>query len=878
MSKQTLADRVYRKVREDITNQKVQPGQTLVENDICREYAVSRATAREVLHRLTQDGVLRSFPRKGYQLNIYGEKEFVQIQELRYALEALVVHKVVIGVDNGKLKRRFAQLGKMDNMSFHLALARMVDDPCLLDALERLMLKASTTYQSLEGDPSIMEKVVARHQRLLDQLLLKNEQGALQALRADLRLDDEGSPPPDHLDLGKKFTTSLMANMVCLSGPQLSPDGRTAAFTRYKARVEDGKFYAQSVLLDLRSLTETPLGRGENVRAARFAPDGSFVSYLSDESGEEQLWARYPDGRAKQLTTLRHGVVRYDLSPRGDRFAFEANLWPSELADGSALTEMTAEEKAAWQEERDWAPQEITQIDYKRDECYGVRDGSVGAIGVVALDGGQELLTGDIPYSYPAFSPDGQKIACYGCPHTGAKFSRKELFVLETETGRCVQLTKDETISGDVRPCFTSDGESVVYPAWYSEDGCSILYLYKRALSGGEAVNLFDPQAKEVSSGAYAYPLSRTQFGEDKPWFAVSGDQVWFLCAYMGRESLYRISTEGRSVPKVCLEGDFSIHEFCLPVKGKLLLTRGDYHTLRELYLYDTRAKAYRRLLDSNPWLSGCALGEVTAHDVPSLDGKTMVHGWVCRPAGFEEGKKYPAVLYVHGGPEVCYTNDFWHEVQALAGAGFAVVYCDPRGSTGYGLKHCNSDDSWGAPAYEDLTGFLDYAVSLGFIDPDRVGITGGSYGGYTTCRIIMMDHRFRAAAAQRTFVNKATSYGTGDMGFYSAGMDWSEVRIRDCLLQRSRTSIIRNMDSIDTPLLLLHGYQDYRCSFEQSEQMFVSMHQRRPEVPVRLVMFPGENHGVSRTGLLHFQQRHVQETIDWFARFLKEEPNETQQ
>jgi dipeptidyl aminopeptidase/acylaminoacyl peptidase len=247
----------------------------------------------------------------------------------------------------------------------------------------------------------------------------------------------------------------------------------------------------------------------------------------------------------------------------------------------------------------------------------------------------------------------------------------------------------------------------------------------------------------------------------------------------------------------------------------------------------------------------------------------------ICRPAHFVEGKKYPAVLYVHGGPTVCFTNDFWHEIHTLANAGYAVVYCDPRGSFGYGLKFSNGSDSWGMPAYEDLMGFLDYAISLGFIDEKRVGITGGSYGGYMTCKIVMMTNRFAAAVGQRVFVNQATSYGTGDMGFYSAGRKWSEINIKDCLIKRARGSIIRNIDKLTTPMLLLHGYSDYRCSFEQSEQMFISIKERRGDVPVRLVMFPGENHGVSRTGLLHFQQHHVQEMIDWFNIYLKGADNE---
>ncbi|MCI8505163.1 MAG: prolyl oligopeptidase family serine peptidase [Lachnospiraceae bacterium] len=870
MTKQTLAEKVYQKVREDIANKKVLPGQMLVENDICRSYGVSKATAGEVLHRLTQEGILKSYPRKGYQLNVYDEVDFRKIQELRYAMEALVVHKIIIGTDNGKLKRRFSQTEKMENADFHMELARMVDDPFILEALEKLLLKADSTYKDVAQGPEVEAAFRKRHRTIIERLLLKDEAGALGALREDLRIDGR-EEPQEQLDLSKCFTTSLMADMVYLNDPQLSADGKRAAVTRFKARVEDGRFYAGSILVDLKTSEEMKLGAGENVKAVRFAPDGSFVSYLSDESGELQLYIQYEDGTVRKLSSLRHGITRYELSPTGDRFVFEAALWPEELKGSLAIKEMTKEEKEEWLKEREWAPMEITEIDYKRDECYGVRDGSLSVIGTVDLLGNQRLLTDEIPYTYPSFSPDGQKIACYGNPHKGAAFSRKELFVLDTVSGKQVKLTEGERLSGDVRPLFTADGESVIYPAWYSKEDCSILYLYRRNLSGGEAVNLFDPEKEEVSSGAYGYPLSRTQYGEEKPWFYAQGEKVWFLCAWKGKENLYQISVKGKSVPKLYLEGDYSIHEFCLPVKGKLLLTRGDYHTIRELYLYDSRGGEFKRLLDSNPWLKGCRMGEVAACDILSLDGKTSVHGWVCKPADFVPGEKYPAVLYIHGGPEVCYTNDFWHEIQALSGAGFAVVYCDPRGSAGYGLRFASNSDSWGEAAYEDLMGFLDYAVSLGFIDEDQLGITGGSYGGYTTCKIIMRNHRFRAAVAQRTFVNKATSYGTGDMGFYSAGMDWSEVKIKDCLLERSRTSIIRGMDQIDTPLLLLHGYQDYRCSFEQSEQMFVSMHQRRPEVPVRLVMFPGENHGVSRTGLLHFQQRHVQEMIDWFTRFLKE-------
>ena len=698
------------------------------------------------------------------------------------------------------------------------------------------------------------------------------------------------------------FTTSMMGKFRYLSDPQISPDGRTAAYTRYTAREEDGRFYSAAVLLDLSEDGTGPwrtakscegrsctVGDGENARSVKFLPDGSGFTFLSDESGELQLYrqtfTRMREGRKPQkLTSLRHGISRYELSGQSDAVLFEAKLWPSEIRDSLSFTEMTAREKKDWEHEREWAPQEITEIDYKKDEAYGVLDGSISCIGYLSLNGSdsegaaQRLLTDDIPCERAQFSPDGRMAACYAWPHTGARRSAAELYLIDLEKGEKRCLSGNDLLCADAAPVFTEDGESVVYPAWYLKGDCSITYLYRRPVNGGEAVCLFDPEAEEVCSGVYGNPMMRTQYGEEKSYFTVVGEQVWFLSCWNGEEGLYCISLAGRSIPRPVLKGPFSVHEFCRPAAGRLLISRGDIYHVRDLWLYDAApAEAAaensfqneRQLTDENSWLSDVKQGKLKPLSVRSLDGKVMIHGWVCRPACFTEGRKYPAVLYLHGGPEVCYTNDFWHEVQALASAGFAVVYCDPRGSTGFGLDFADSEASWGKEAYEDLMHFLEEAVSLGFIDEKRLGITGGSYGGYMTCKIIMQDHRFAAAVGQRIFVNKATSYGTGDIGFYSARMSWDKVKIKDCLLQRSRTSIIRSMDRITTPLLLLHGYKDYRCSFEQAEQMFIAMRQRRKDVPVRLVMFPGENHNVSRSGLLHFQKRHVREMIDWFEKYL---------
>lgn len=241
------------------------------------------------------------------------------------------------------------------------------------------------------------------------------------------------------------------------------------------------------------------------------------------------------------------------------------------------------------------------------------------------------------------------------------------------------------------------------------------------------------------------------------------------------------------------------------------------------------------------------------------------------RPAGQEEGKLYPAVLYVHGGPETTYNAEFWHEFLALSHAGMAVIYANPRGSLGYGRQFCADGIAWKPEAMDDLVSAVEACVERGFIDKKRIGITGGSYGGYMTNKFIGRTKHFAAAVTQRSLVNPATSYGTGDMGFISANPEAKDVKMLDYLLDRARGNAITYIDNMKVPLLLLHGYRDYRCSFEQAEQLFIAMRDRNPEVPVRLVMFPEENHGVDRTGKLYNQIRHLQEMCDWFEKYLAE-------
>ncbi len=879
MANESLVEKVYKKVKQEIKDGTITAKDCIVENDICKRFDVSKATAGGVLHRLTQEGLMKSYPRKGYMLNVYSEEDFTKIQNLRFAIETLVVHKLVNEVDSGKIRKAFHNLNQMDNIAFHNNMAKLLEDSFVEETLDNLLTKASNTFDHIDFEDGEDKVINERHQNLIDAIIEGDEAKAMDALRNDLRLNNLTSPEGifGQWEMRKSFNTNTLKEISYISDPQVSSDEKYAALVVYRANPEDGTFSSHIEVIDLRSGKIDKVLDTGNCKAPKFCDSGLTLSFLSDVTGEFQIYTMDQKGATNKVTSLRHGIKSYQGNKDCSFFVYEASLWEEEITQGITFTEMSPAEKSAWKLEQEWAPKEITRIDYKRDEWKGVTDGSITCIGTINEDGEQVLLTKDIPFTLPVLSPDGSRIACYGQPHTGAKYSKKELFVMKTDKSERICLTDKLSLAGDVPVCFTEDGESIVFPAYYMDkEGGMILYLYMvRADGSEEAVCLFDPEAVEVSSGVYAMPVMRTQYGKEKSYFSIAGDQVYFLCAWQGVERLYKIALKEKSVPKLILEGDFSIHEFCSPTKKSILLTRSDYYNLRELYLYHTKNKRFVKIMEHNGWLREYNLGRVKTMDVRSKDGKTVIHGAVCKPVNFEKGRKYPAVLYIHGGPTVSYTNDFWHEAHVLANAGYVVVYCDPRGSFGYGLKFSNSGDSWGMQAYDDLMEFLDQAVALGFIDEKRIGLTGGSYGGYMTSKIITMTDRFAAAAGQRIFVNKATSYGTGDMGFYSASQDWNTVSIRKALVERARTSIIKDVDNIKTPTLILHGYKDYRCSFEQGEQLFVAIKQRCKEVPVKLVMYPNENHEITRAGALHFQQSHLQEIIDWFDIYLKGADNE---
>lgn len=283
-----------------------------------------------------------------------------------------------------------------------------------------------------------------------------------------------------------------------------------------------------------------------------------------------------------------------------------------------------------------------------------------------------------------------------------------------------------------------------------------------------------------------------------------------------------------------------------------------------------TKDGAETRLTDLNTGI--CAEYAYSTPQAVSIRNQrgSEIHGWVIPPVDMVRGRKYPTILDIHGGPKTVYGPCYFHEMQLWAGRGFAVIFCNPTGSDGRGDDFADIRGDYGGQDYRDLMAFTDEAVHrFDFIDQNRMGVTGGSYGGFMTNWIIGHTDRFRAAASQRSIANWTGYYGTSDIGYFfqpdQTGADpWGDVKTV------WEQSPLKYADRVKTPTLFIHSDEDYRCPLSEGLQMFTAL--RSHGVEARLCIFKGENHELSRSGKPKHRVRRLKEITEWFEKYLKSE------
>ena len=268
----------------------------------------------------------------------------------------------------------------------------------------------------------------------------------------------------------------------------------------------------------------------------------------------------------------------------------------------------------------------------------------------------------------------------------------------------------------------------------------------------------------------------------------------------------------------------------------------------------------------NKPLVETLEISEPESHWVESADG-TKVHVWVIKPPGFKAGRKYPAVLEIHGGPHAQYGETFFHEFQVLAAAGYVVVYSNPRGSKGYGDAHCAAiKGTWGQADWRDMQAVIAFMKALPYADTARLGVMGGSYGGYMTNWAIAHTDEFAAAITDRCVSNLVSMVGSSDLplvpGEYWPGNSWDDT---EAIWEQSP---LKHFGNVKTPTLIIHSEGDLRCNVEQAEQVFAALKLRK--VPTRFVRYPSStSHGLSRSGPPDLRIHRLRQILDWWKEHL---------
>jgi dipeptidyl aminopeptidase/acylaminoacyl peptidase len=360
-------------------------------------------------------------------------------------------------------------------------------------------------------------------------------------------------------------------------------------------------------------------------------------------------------------------------------------------------------------------------------------------------------------------------------------------------------------------------------------------------------------------------------------WNSVGSD-----CRYVGsatmmmdKEYLYFITTEGDSshLNRVNSEGKIEkVISTCGSVdgyavkNGKLVFIGLRESKLQELY--ELKNGKEIQITNFNEWVQRekkiASLESISVETAP----RVIIDGWVMKPVDFDPNKKYPAILDIHGGPKTVYGQVFFHEMQYWASEGYVVFFCNPRGSNGRDDAFSDIRGQYGFVDYDDIMKFTDAVLEkYSCIDTERVGVTGGSYGGFMTNWIIGHTDRFKAAASQRSISNWISKFCTTDIGYYfvddqQGGTPWNNHH------KLWEHSPLKYADRVKTPTLFIHSEEDYRCWLAEGLQMFTAL--KYHNVDARLCMFKGENHELSRGGKPKHRIRRLKEITHWFDKYLK--------
>ena len=623
-----------------------------------------------------------------------------------------------------------------------------------------------------------------------------------------------------------------------LSEPSFSPDGRRVAFSVRKANLGEDAYDSDVYIAEVNGRRCAPFTTGKKDSDPKWSPDGKSILFVSrrglkkEDKGNGLYVISAGGGEARLLKRSEDGIDGPKWSPDSKSVYFMSFVGKKPKDDVKVIDRITF-----WFNGLGFI--------YNRRKHLFRADAETGKV--------KQLTNGSFDVADFEVSHDGKKLA-YIASADDLKPYVSDLFVTGSAGGKRKKLTRSNMEVSSV--AWSLDDGTLAFagndfPAGFASH--TRLYTLNPLTRKLELIDQVDKnKANALNSDARAKahgPLNLT-------W---TKEGIYFLQADGGAVGLYRLKPGGK--PEQVVGGERSIEGYDVNSGSVAFVAMDDSH-LEELYVSRGREKALTTL---NEGVSKeLKIVEPQHVSFKASDG-VPVEGWVVLPPG---SSKVPGILYVHGGPKTAFGYAYLHEFQAFAGAGYAVIYLNPRGSDGYSEEFADIRGKYGTRDFDDLMEGLDHVLAkFPRIDGSRLAIAGGSYGGFMANWAVGHTKRFRAAVSDRSIASWISFWGTSDIGphFTSDQVGGDPWTAEEKLLNDSP---MRYVPNVETPVLLVHSMEDYRCWMVEGLQFFTALKKLGKEA--ELVLFPGENHDLSRVGKPKHRVARLNQYIRWFDKHLK--------
>ncbi len=641
-----------------------------------------------------------------------------------------------------------------------------------------------------------------------------------------------------------------------VSDPQISPDGKKIAYVHTEINYEADAYERHIWMIDRATGVARQFTNGLSRDSyPRWSPDGRWLLFLSrgrQPDKKTQAWVIPTNGgEARLLADSAEGINSPSWTPDSNGIIYISQVWTEEKPKTDVL---------------------VIKRQYYRKKSVGILEGRRFHIFIKKFgEEPRQMTKGEFDVDVAKLSPDGKTIAYIRSMDEVTSIRKEDAY------GKFRDVLVMPANGGEAK--VLTGGKHVITDLFWSPDSDKIAYLgHDDHLLQATNVDIWIQPAKGGKSTNITASLDRNHrgLGTDvivgTPWpgavWSTDSANIYFMTGGIPTANIYKVQVGNEKITQIT--SGRNIMGFSM--SGSILVyLAGDATHLADIWVKDEIGE--RQLTRANE-----ALWNELSFSVPEQYKWTNelgdeIDGWIMKPQDFDSGKKYPAILQIHGGPRAIYGNSMYHEFQILASEGYVVFYTNPRGSGGYTEAYSASMYGYkGIVDYKDLMDFVDQTLErYDFIDPEKLGVTGGSYGGFMTNWIETQTTRFAAAVACRSSCNALSGRGESDNQYRpqffkdgSAAFPWD----REGEEAMMRASPIRYVDKAKTPILIIHSEKDMRSSILNANQFFIAL--KEHGVETEFVRFPDEGHELSRSGKPRHREERLQHIVRWFNKYLK--------